>query len=175
MTDLWALEGVLREWVTNLVGARSLLEGLDELVVDAILDVDTRSSTAALAVVKEDAKVDPADGILNVRIVEDDVGALAAQLQGNLLQVRAGCRLHDLPANNGRAGEGDLVDVHVGGDGSASGLAEAAENVDHTWRETGFLDEFGGVESAEWSLLSRLQDDGVATGDGGANLPGPHE
>ena len=175
LADLWTLEGVLRKWVANLVGARSLLEGLDELVVDAILDVDTRSSTAALAMVEEDAKVDPANGVLNVCIVENDIGALAAQLQGDLLQVGAGCRLHDLPANDGRAGEGDLVNVYVRGDGSAGGLAKAAENVDHAWRETSFLDKLGSVESAEWGLLSRLQNDGITTGDGGADLPGPHE
>jgi len=45
--------------VTNNVLGSTLLEALDELVVDTLLNVDTRTSTAALSVVEEDTKVDP--------------------------------------------------------------------------------------------------------------------
>ena len=41
-----------------------------------------------------------------------------------------GRRLHDQLADLGRAGEGDLVDVRVGGQGGAR-LAEAGDDVDH--------------------------------------------
>jgi len=73
LRDLWSLEGVGGEWVTDLVGNSALLESLNELVVDARLNVDTGTSTAALAVVEENAKVDPRDGVLDVSIVEDDI------------------------------------------------------------------------------------------------------
>ena len=43
--------------------------------------------------------------------------------------------LHDQLADLGRAGEGDLVDVVVGGQGGARGLAEAGDDVDHAVRE----------------------------------------
>ena len=57
--DLWALEGVRCEWVAYDVLLCSLLEFLYELVVDGVLDVDTRAGAAALAVVEEDSEVDP--------------------------------------------------------------------------------------------------------------------
>ena len=84
---MWALECVLSEWVTDDVLARPLLELLDELVVDALLDVDSRTGTAALTVVKEDTEVDPRDGVVDVCVVEDNVRALATEFQCNLLQV----------------------------------------------------------------------------------------
>ena len=59
LRDLWALEGVLGEWVADDVLLCSLLESLDEVVIDALLYVDTRASAAALAVVEEDTEVDP--------------------------------------------------------------------------------------------------------------------
>jgi hypothetical protein len=57
--NLGTLESVGSEGVANNVLLCALLELLDELVVDALLDVHTRTSTAALAVVEEDTEVDP--------------------------------------------------------------------------------------------------------------------
>lgn len=71
--DLWSLEGVGVEWIADLVLGGTLLESLNKLVVDTGLNVDTGTSTAALAVVEENTKVDPRDGIINIGIVEDNV------------------------------------------------------------------------------------------------------
>jgi hypothetical protein len=59
--DLWALEGITLEWVANLVLLCAGLESLDKLIVDAVLDIYTRTCAAALAVVKEDTEVDPSE------------------------------------------------------------------------------------------------------------------
>jgi len=59
LRDLWALEGIALEWIANLVLLCTSLESLYELIVDAILDIDTGSCTAALTVVVEDTKVNP--------------------------------------------------------------------------------------------------------------------
>ena len=59
LADLGTLEGLLLEGVADLVGQGALLKGLEELVVDALLDKDTSTGAAALAVVVVDAKVDP--------------------------------------------------------------------------------------------------------------------
>lgn len=173
--DLWTLEGVGREWVTNDVLLCSLLEALNELVVDAFLDVDARSGTAALAVVEENTKVDPGDGIVNVCIVEDNVRALATELEGDLLQVGAGSGLHDLATNNGGASEGNLVDVHVCRDGGTGDLTESREDVDDTCWETGLLDEVCGVESGKRGLLGGLEDNNVTGCESWTDLPCPHE
>lgn len=103
LADLRTLEGVVVEGVTNDVLGSPLPEPLNELVIDALLHVDTRTSTAALAVIVEDTKVDPGDGVVNVGVVEDNVGGLATELEGDLLEVGTGCGLHNLTTNNGGA------------------------------------------------------------------------
>jgi hypothetical protein len=59
LRDLWALKGITLEWVANLVLLCAGLESLHKFVVDAVLDIDTGSSAAALAVVEKDTKVNP--------------------------------------------------------------------------------------------------------------------
>ena len=175
LRDLRALERRGLKGVADLVLGRALLESLNKLVVDATLHKDARPRAAALAVVIKNAKVDPRNRILDVGIVEHDVGALAAELERDLLQVRACSSLHDLPADDGAARKGDLVDVHVRGNGSARRLAKAGQDVDDAGREAGFFDELGCKEAGQRCLLGGLEDNGVAAGDGGANLPGPHD
>ena len=173
--DLRTLEGVGAEWIADLVLDSARLELLNKLVVDTRLDVDARTSTAALAVVEENAKVDPGDGVFNVGVVENDVWRLASELEGNLLQVGAGCGLHDLTANNGRPGKCDLVNIHVGRDGGTGDLSKTGDDVDDSWWETGLLDEVGSNESGERGLLGSLENNGVTGGNRRANLPRPHE
>jgi hypothetical protein len=175
LRDLRSLEDTLREWVTDLVGGSTSTESLDELVVDAGLNVDTRTGAAALTVVQEDTEVDPGDGVLNVGVVEDNVGGLASELEGNLLQVGAGSSLHDGSADKGGTSKRNLVDVHVRGDGSTGVLAETRDDVDDSGRETSLLAESCSVKTRERGLFGRLQDDSVTGSNGRADLPRPHE
>ena len=57
----------------------------------------------------------PSTACVHVGVLEDDVRRLAAELERRLLD-RAGGELHDPPADDGRAGERDLVDVGVRGE-----------------------------------------------------------
>ena len=172
---LGTLEGFRVERVADLVLGRALLEALQELLVDILLHENARSGAAALAVVEVDAKVDPRDGVVNVCVLEDDVGRLSTELEGDLLQVRLGSGLQDHAADDGRTGKGNLVNVHVRGHGSTGDTAEAGDGVDDTGGETRLDDQIARVQRGQRGLLSRLHDDGVAGGDGGANLPRPHE
>ena len=173
--DLRTLEGVRTEWVANNVLLRPGFESFNKLIIDTLLNIDPRSSTAALAVVEENTKIDPRNSVLNIRIVKHNIWALATKLQRNLLQIRTSSRFHDLSANNGRSSESNLVDVHVGRESSSCHLAEARNDVDDTGWETSFFNELGGVESAEGGLLSGFENNNIATGDGRANLPSEHE
>lgn len=173
--DLRTLEGVGGEGVTELVLGGTLPEASDELVVDALLDQQPRAGAAALTVVEEDTKVGPRDGVVNVGILEDNVGGLATQLKGNLLEVALGSGLEDGTADSGGTGEGNLVNVHVAGDGGTSDTTETGDDVDHTRGETSLLDELTGVQTGERGLLGGLEDDGVTGSNGGGDLPRPHE
>lgn len=175
LRHLGALEGLGVEWVADLVRLSALLESGDELVVDAGLHVDTRSGAAALAVVEVDTKVDPADGLLDIGIVEDDIGRLAAQLEGDLLEVRRGSGLHDGAANNSGASKGDLVDVHVGRDGSAGSLPEARDDVENTGRETSLFDELSKDKTGQRRLLSGLENNSVTGSQSRSNFPAEHQ
>lgn len=175
LRDLGSLEGLNVEWVSDLVGLGALLEAGDELVVDALLHVDAGAGAAALAVVEEDTEVDPRDGVVDVGVVEDNVGRLASELKGDLLEVGVGGGLEDLATDKGGAGEGDLVDVHVRGEGGTSGLSETGDDVDDSGREASLLDQLGGEQGGQRGLLGGLEDNGVTGGDGWANLPRPHE
>lgn len=125
--------------------------------------------------VEEDAKVDPGDGVVDVGVLEDDVGRLATELEGDLLQVGGGGGLEDLATDDGGAGESDLVDVHVGGEGGTGDLAKTRNDVDDTGGEAGLLDQAGGDEATKRSLLGGLHDDGVTASNGWTDLPRPHE
>ena len=173
--DLRALEGVGGEGVTDLVLGGTLPEAGNELVVDALLDQQARTGAAALAVVEEDTKVRPGDGVVNVSVLEDDVGGLATQLKSDLLEVALGSGLEDGTTDHGGTGEGHLVNVHVAGDGGTSNTTETRDDVDHTRGEASLLDQLTHVQTGERGLLGSLHDNGVTGRHGGGNLPGPHE
>lgn len=175
LADLRTLESFGVKGVTDSVGGSALFESFEELVVNALLDKDASTSTAALTVVEVDAEIDPGDGRLNIGIIEDDVGGLATELKSDLLEVGGSSSFEDGAADEGGTGESDLVYVHVSGEGGTGGLAETRDQVENTRREASFLDKLGKDEGREGSLLSSLHDDGVASGQGRANLPGKHE
>ena len=97
------------------------------------------------------------------------------KLQGNLLQVTLSRSLKDGTANKGGAGESDLVNVHVAGDGGTSDTTETRDDVNNTRGETSLNNQLGGVKTRQRSLLGGLQNDGVAGGNGRTDLPSPHE
>ena len=104
--------GVLVERVADPDRRQAVLELLDERLDDRLLDQQPRPGAADLALVEVDAVDDALDGLVERRVVEHDVGGLAAELEGERL-VGPGDALGDLLADLGRAGERDLVDARV--------------------------------------------------------------
>ena len=149
-------------------------EPFDELVVDLGLDEEPAAGRAALAAVEVDGVEGPVDGRVHVGVGEDDVGALAAQLEGRALERVGGGLLDDLGGID-VAGERDLVDVGVGNHGGAGGLAQAVDDVDHAGGEAGFLGELRHAKGRQRRLLGRLHHDRVAAGQGRSPFPGEHQ
>lgn len=125
LRDLGALETLRVEGVANLEILRVRRKALEELVVDLLVHVDAGTCAAALAVVEAiprfnitverrkrsdilDTERSPLDGLVQVRVVEDDRRALASELKRDLLQVRLGSCLHDLATDERAARERDL-------------------------------------------------------------------
>ena len=117
----------------------------------------------------------PVKSLLDIAVIEDDVRALAAELEGDLFKVRLRSDFHNFTADEGTASEGDLLDVGVDGDGVTDTGTVAVDDVDDTRREASLLDEVSEDQSGQRGLLGCLEHNRVAGGQSRANLPGQHE
>jgi hypothetical protein len=110
----------------------------DELVMDAVLHEEAVGADAGLAhvaVLRGDRAL---DGGVDVGVVEDDEGRVAAQFQPDLLH-RRGRLLHQQLADRRRAGEADEAHGGVRGHDAADLLGVAGHDVDHALGEAGAL------------------------------------
>ena len=101
----------------------------DDLIEDARVGVEPRSGGADLAGICKDRARRSGNCDIHVGIGKDDHRRLAAQFKRYFLQVAAG-GLNDEPADLAGAGERDLVDVGMGGDGGACRWTKAGHDVD---------------------------------------------
>lgn len=196
--DLRALLSFRAKGVAYLDRLCLLGEGGEKLVVDTLLDEDTRSGAACLAVVP--AKVDvsdskkercnakgtqggdvldpvarPTDSRVDVSIVEDDIRALPSKLQRHLLQITLRRPLHNLPPHKCTPRKRHLIDLHMRRDRVPDSLSVPRNDVDHTGGESDLFDEIAAAEGGEGSELGGLHDDDVACCESRTDLPGPHE
>lgn len=123
----------------NLLGSR--LDPRRELLENRLVHENSRSSRARLSSVLKDAQRSPGDRLLEVGGGEDDVGTLAAELQRNAFEVRLGRRDRDEATRLRRAGEGNLVDVHVFRQRDARLAAQARQNVKDSSREPRLIEQ----------------------------------
>jgi len=145
-------------------------------------------------VVEEDTESGPLDSRLEISILEDDVGRLSSQLEGDLLQVGRSSSLHDLSTNRSRSSEGDLSDLGVLGDGRTDDGSISVDDVDNTLRksldqlrarlvapcdtdigDSSLFDQVAHPQSGQGGELGRLHDDDVSGGQCRTDLPGEHQ
>ena len=153
--------------------ARGLDEPAHHLVVLVAVDEQARAGVAGLAAVVVDRLVGALDGLLEVRVGEDDVGRLAAELERHALERAARLRA-DLAPDGSGAGEGDLVDARMVHERRA-GLAVARDHVEHALRQTGLERQLAEPQCGERCLLGRLQHDRAARRERRAGLPRRHQ
>ena len=90
----------------------------------------------------------PRRSLLQVTVIEDDVGALSTKLEGDVLDVRVGGALHDPSADNSASGECDLLDAHVAADGLADSGTVTVDNIKDTGGEASLVGQLG--EETRW-------------------------
>jgi ParB family chromosome partitioning protein len=132
------------------------------------IDSWTRSREPAMQVWPVAAKM-PAIAV-QIGVVEDDVGRLAAELQADLLEPRRRALVDPLAAHLA-AGEGDLGDIGVGHQRRPQFRAEAGHHVDHAGREAGLLDQLGEGERGGGGELRGLEHHRVARRQRRRQLP----
>ena len=165
--------GVLVERVADDQRLHPLLELGDHFLRHRFLHQQPRARAADMALVEEDAVDDPFDGLVDRRIREDDIRGLAAELERVVLR-GAGEPALDQPADFGRAGERDLVDVLVLNECGAR-FARAGDDVDHARGQIDIAHELGQLERRERRRLRRLEHHRVAAGERRRDLPSGHQ
>src|SRR6266700_4186449 len=118
------------------------LEQHHEPVVRAALDEDARPGAAVMTRVVERCIRRACCRRREVSVREDDVGALAAELERHGFDLR-GAAGHDLAAHLGRSGEDDLRDICVVDEPLADDAALAGQYLEHVLRDARLDGEFG--------------------------------
>ena len=132
--------GLLVERTAEADVDRPLDEGVHEPVVERLLDQQARAGGADLAGVQEDRGERVVEGHVDVGVGEDDVGVLAAELEGHPLHGGGG-RGHHRAAGLHAPGERDQVDPWVGGQRRTRLGSRAEHEVADAGRETGLLEQ----------------------------------
>ena len=166
---------LLVERVTDAQLSGGCRQPLEELAVDRALDEQAAAGEADLALVAEDPADRADDRLVEIRVGEDQVRGLAAQLERHALQIVRG-GLHDRLSGLRGPGEGDEVDARIADEGLAGGLgAEALHDVEDARRKDlgRDLSEQG---CGRRRLLGGLQHHRVAERERGRDLPrGEHQ
>ena len=151
---------------------RARRQPLDHLVVNPLLDEHARARRADLTRVEENARRRGLGGGIEIGVVKDDVGGLAAELKRYALEIARGA-LHDSTADAGRSGEGDLVDVGVIDEGLAHDPPGACDDIQHARRQSRLERKFADAQRRQRRQLGRLHDNGAAARQGRRELPHP--
>ena len=140
------------------------------LLEDRALDQEPAARRAHLAGVAEGGAHRGGRRGVEVGVVEDDVRALAAELQGEALgRRRRGA--HHQAADLGRAGEADVLHVGVA-DQRRADLAVPGEHVDDARRDARLLADRGDPQHRHRRLLGRLHHHRAAGGERRGELEG---
>ncbi len=157
------------------------LEGLDrggellgEGVIDAGLHQDAVGADAGLAGVAVFGRQGPGHGGVEVGVVKDDEGGVAAKLQGEALH-GVGALAHQQFADAGGAGEGELAHHGV----AAQLVAHRArlmggDDVDDPGGNARLLRQYRQRQGAEGRFGGGLDDDGTTGGQRRTRLAGDH-
>ena len=120
------------------------------------MGVDAGARRADLALVREDPGRGTGDRRRQVRVREDDVGGLAAQLDTDPLDGFGGVAQHQ-SAHRRRSRERDLVDARVG-DQRVARPGASGHHAQDTLGQPGVAEQRGEPQGGERRLLGRLQD-----------------
>ena len=147
-------------------------QALDHLVEDAPVDDGPGGGGADLAGVEGPGRADGGDGRLQVGVVEHHRRALAAELHEQALHGRARRprRCAGRPAVDPVKDTMSTSGEEVRTDGRLRALR--ADQVDHAGREPDLVEDPGQLDDGQRVLGGRLDDHGVAHGQGRGDLAG---
>src|SRR3954468_3579866 len=152
------------EWIPDLQDRRAGDQLVQERVEDALVEEQSRSGRAGLALAGEPHGGDDA---LNHPVLAgvgvDNRRALATEFERDRRHA-VGRGAHDRLANSGGSREADLAHAGMGGERLATFLAVARDYIDDTGRQV-ILADFSNEQHGQRSILSGLQDNAVSGAD----------
>ena len=153
------------EGVAGRGGVEHCEELLDERVIDRCMDEQPTCARAALAGLHQWSLMRRQHRrAVQVRIVEDDVGRLSAELGDHRGQVLG--RRADHGARGGSAtGEVDLANSRMPHEGGPA-LSTGGQDVHQAGGKSGFQTQLAEAQGGQGRQLGRLEDDGVPGGKG---------
>ena len=144
----------------------------DEFIENAFLNEEAGACAAYLALVEEDAFACAVDSLLQVCVVEYDVGRFAAQFEGDWNQLVA-CSLVYAAADFSGAGECEFVDIRMIEQPLAGFGTLAGDNVQNALRED-TLDQTDEFHQGQGCMGGRFNNDGVACCQCRSEFPASH-
>ena len=158
-------------------GGLQIFHGLREFrgegVVDSVLDVEAIGADAGLAGVAIFRSGRAFDGGVDVGIVENDEGSVAAELERDFLD-GAGALRHEQLADFGRAGERKFADDRIGCEFAADFDGRAGDYVEDAFRNAGAFAENSERERGKRRLLRGLDDERAAGSERGTGFARDH-
>ena len=116
----------------------------------------------------------PTDSLVHIGIVENNVRALSAELECDVLQVGLRRSFHNLSSHKRASRERDLVYIRVFRNSRSSSVSEAVHDVYDAGREPGLLDKADQAKRSEWSEFARLENYGVPCSECWSDFPCEH-
>ena len=153
----------------QLPGRRGEL--FDEGIMDAGLHIEAVGADAGLPAIAELGLDGALHGPIDIGVVKDDEGGIAAQFHRYLLDRIRRLAQQQL-AHFGRAGEGELAHQRVGRQLAAHLAGRAGEDIDHAIGETGLAAQLAPGQARIGRLRCGLGDNGAADRQRRADLAG---
>ena len=146
---------------------------LDKLIIYLGGHEHAGSRFADLPLVEKGAEAGPFHGQFHIRIIENDVGGFAPQLQGDLFD-GIGSHLHDLAPHFRAAGKGNLVHIRMRAQDASQFSARAGNDIEDAVGDPSRFGCFRDDEGAYGGIGSGLQDHAVPHDECRGNLPEGH-
>ena len=161
--------------IAGLRGRRAPHQPVHESILDAALHEQARIGGTDLALVEEDAEGRHVGRRIEIAAIgKDEIGALAAGFQPDLLHVRLTGILQEHLAHGGRTGEGEAIHIHMTAKRLASGFAKPGHHIEHASRQARFNSQFRQPQRRQRRLLGGFQHHRIARRQRRRALPGRH-
>ena len=145
-----------------------------ELLVDRGFDENALAAEADLALVGERRGDGAVDGLVEIRIGEDDGGVFTAEFERDFFEL-FGALLVEAEAGARAAGEGNGPDIRVFGDRGADARAGAVQHIKHAGWEASFRRQRREQIGGHRGDFAWLGDDTVSSDERRCKLPGEQQ